>query len=139
MTTKIAIANELIKNTKLFDNEVIFLEIFDKLTNNGETANYSHNSNGIFFDLTKFPIKTLKNINSMLLKYKKTNNLVVEAMVSLDKQKDTMKKEIATLSMRDPGDADSDAESEIDIIPNSRDNGGDDDDYELFGSCSESD
>jgi peptidoglycan hydrolase CwlO-like protein len=147
--------SELIKNTKSFDNDDVFMKIFDTLSNNDTLSNYSHNSNGIFFDISKISIKTLRNINNDLIKYISTNIKAIEAKNILDEKMDSMKKEMANISINkknkefdesdkenDESDKENDeSDKEIDESDKEIDESDKeiDEDYELFGSCSDSD
>jgi hypothetical protein len=87
----------IVKKTGDFEDEIIFLHIFNKLTNNGKTKNYSHNSNGVFFDLTKIDKETLNEILEDLENYKYTKEEVEKTNLDREKIIIGLKKEVSHL------------------------------------------
>jgi hypothetical protein len=85
MTSDIKKMKDIVKKINDFDDKMIYLTIFNKLTNDGELTNYSHNSNGIFFDLSIFDIKKLTEIEEDLDRFKKTQKNAESAIIEREK------------------------------------------------------
>jgi hypothetical protein len=87
----------IVKKTGEFEDEIIYLHLFNKLTNSGKIKNYSHNSNGIFFDLTKIKVGLLEEILEELVNYKHTKEEAKKEDLNREQLVSDLKKEVSKL------------------------------------------
>lgn len=93
----VELMKNIVKKTSEFTEDIIFLHIFNKLTNNDKVKNYSHNSNGIFFDLTKIRPEILEEIIEELDTYKYTHEEVEKSNLDREKLINGLKNEVSQL------------------------------------------
>lgn len=91
------VMNSIVKKIQYFENEFIHLKIFNILTDNGKLQNFSHNSNGVFFDLGIIEFDKLQEIDKKLSYYRTTSDNVKENNKNREKLVDTMKKTVSYL------------------------------------------
>jgi hypothetical protein len=139
----------IIKKIEEFNDEIIYLSIFNKLTANGKNKNYSSNSNGIFFELNKIDVNALVDIDNELIYYKRThenaekiNNVRETTMDNLRKEvlisecKNAYKKSVPNKNINLlPESFPDETITEEEIVSECFDS--DISDSELFGECSD--
>lgn len=123
------IMKEIIEKINKFDNEEIYLKIFDKLTRNDTCINYTCNSNGIFFNLKDFTMKAFIDINDSLDAFKEVNELSEKAENLRSEKIVEIKR---SLNKRIPA-----AESREEILENLKEglDSYESQDEDLFGDC----
>jgi hypothetical protein len=95
--TSVELMKNIVKKTSEFTEDIIFLHIFNKLTENDKVKNYSHNSNGIFFDLTKIKPEVLEEIIEELDNYRYTHEEVEKNNLDREKLINGLKSQVSHL------------------------------------------
>jgi hypothetical protein len=96
---KQVLMKSIIKKIEEFENEFIYLKIFNILTENMKLQNFSDNRNGIFFELNTFEYSKLKEIDNKLSYYRDTSDNAKENNENREKLVDKMKKTVCSADL----------------------------------------
>jgi hypothetical protein len=114
---KQVLMKSIIKKIEEFENEFIYLKIFNILTENMKLQNFSDNRNGIFFELNTFEYSKLKEIDNKLSYYRDTSDNAKEINENREKLVVKMKKTVCSADLLEEqlGDNNDDFEENLEF------------------------